>query len=427
MLPDLLGCSIVPDRYSQLREIQHLTDAWSSQSQIHQDLISLPKPINTIPISVFNFKDQTGQYKPAPANAFSTVVTQGATTMVVEALADSGWFLPLEREGLQNLLTERKIIRARNGETSLPPLFGANLMIEGGIIGYDSNIKTGGMGAQYLGIGANEQYRMDALTINLRTVDTATSKIIHSITVNKTILSQEIATSIFRFVKFKRLLEAEGGMTRNDPTQLILKDAIDTAAIRLIITGLVRNNWSTAKLEDLTHPILLQYASPDYQSRLHALKHSLTQNRQPSLSQHTHIPKTPFQKSKKENNTSASPKSNPPSLTKELFSIQLAASEDLEKLEALRKEWNLAPDVTSIIKINKAKKKWYALQFGHFKTLEQANRTLKQLPKQLKSFEPWVTQSAFTNQQSNSGTSHTTSTASDTNSKGEQPTLLRTQ
>ncbi len=32
--------------------------------------------------------------------------------MLVTALKDSRWFIPLERQGLQNLLNERKIIRA---------------------------------------------------------------------------------------------------------------------------------------------------------------------------------------------------------------------------------------------------------------------------------------------------------------------------
>lgn len=68
-------------------------------------------PQTRIPVSVYAFRDQTGQYKPqANVSSFSTAVTQGATSMLTQMLLESGWFLPMERENLQNLLTERKFI-----------------------------------------------------------------------------------------------------------------------------------------------------------------------------------------------------------------------------------------------------------------------------------------------------------------------------
>lgn len=116
----------------------------------YQDLVSLPPPAGKIFVSVYDFRDQTGQYRPAPASTFSTAVTQGAAAMLTGALADSGWFIPLERVGLQNLLTERRIIRAefeRFGQPdNLPSLRAASVMLEGGIIAYESNIRTGGLG-----------------------------------------------------------------------------------------------------------------------------------------------------------------------------------------------------------------------------------------------------------------------------------------
>ena len=118
------------------------------RSATYQDLSSLPEPAGKIITSVYAFQDQTGQYRPAPSSNFSTAVTQGATAMLNTALKDSGWFIPLEREGLQNLLTERKIIRAANKGSevsqSLPPLASASVLLEGGIIAYESNVRTGG-------------------------------------------------------------------------------------------------------------------------------------------------------------------------------------------------------------------------------------------------------------------------------------------
>ncbi len=130
----------------------------------YSDLIRLPLPKGKILVSVYDFRDQTGQYKAQPNSNFSTAVSQGATSLLTMSLLDSRWFIPLEREGLQNLLTERKIIRAaqkkangngKNNGADLSSLNSANVMIEGGIIAYDSNIKTGGAGVRYLGIGAS--------------------------------------------------------------------------------------------------------------------------------------------------------------------------------------------------------------------------------------------------------------------------------
>lgn len=159
----------------------------------YQDLVSLPSPSGRIFVSVYDFRDQTGQYRPAPASTFSTAVTQGAAAMLTGALADSGWFIPLERVGLQNLLTERRIIRAefeRFGQAdTLPSLRAASVMLEGGIIAYESNVRTGGAGAEYFGIGASGQYQVDQVTVNLRAVEISSGEVLANVTTTKTIYS----------------------------------------------------------------------------------------------------------------------------------------------------------------------------------------------------------------------------------------------
>ena len=55
-----------------------------------RDLLRLPEPKGKVVAAVYGFRDQTGQYKPAPDSSFSTAVTQGAATMLVKALKDSG-------------------------------------------------------------------------------------------------------------------------------------------------------------------------------------------------------------------------------------------------------------------------------------------------------------------------------------------------
>ena len=235
------------------------------RSATYKDLTSLPSPAGKIITSVYGFQDQTGQYRPAPSSNFSTAVTQGATAMLNTALKDSGWFVPLEREGLQNLLTERKIIRAarQNSKSKnkgeLPPLASASVLLEGGIVAYESNVRTGGAGIRYFGVGGSGKYRHDQVTVNLRAVDIYTGQILHSVNVTKTILSHELQAGVYRFIEFKRLLEAESGYTNNEPVQLCVMSAIEAAVIHLVAQGVKDNSWSLKNNDDISNKTLQAY------------------------------------------------------------------------------------------------------------------------------------------------------------------------
>tara|TARA_B100000929_G_C15499041_1_gene416851 strand:+ start:600 stop:2021 length:1422 start_codon:yes stop_codon:yes gene_type:complete len=217
-------------------------------------LVNLPPATEPVEVAVYSFSDQTGQYKAVEnGSTFSTAVTQGGTTMLIKALEDSGWFIPIERENLSNLSTERNIIRNTKqeyiknlnpNEPPLPPLLYAGLIIEGGIISYDTNIVTGGIGARYFGLGGSAKYRQDRITVYLRAVSTSNGEILKTVYVSKTILSQALDASFFRFVKFQRLLEAETGITQNEPVQLAVKDAIEKAVRDLILEGVKDRYWS---------------------------------------------------------------------------------------------------------------------------------------------------------------------------------------
>ncbi|MAO09070.1 MAG: hypothetical protein CL596_10185 [Alteromonas sp.] len=218
-------------------------------------LRDLPKAAEPVEVAVYNFSDQTGQYKAIEnGSTFSTAVTQGATTILIKALEDSGWFRPIERENLSNLSTERNIIRSTKqeyiknlnpNEPPLPPLLYAGLLLEGGIISYDTNIVTGGVGARFFGVGGSSRYRQDRITIYLRAVSTNNGEVLKTIYVSKTILSQSLDGNFFRFVKFQRLLEAETGITQNEPLQLAVKDAIEKAVHDLIMEGIIDQYWGS--------------------------------------------------------------------------------------------------------------------------------------------------------------------------------------
>ena len=219
-------------------------------------LQALPPAGERVAIAVYNFADQTGQFKPSDSvQTLSRAVTQGATSILVKALQEAGnqrWFTVIERERLDNLLRERAVIRemrsAYLGEKSLnrqalPPLLFAGVLLEGGIIGYDSNTKTGGAGARFLGIGGSTQYREDTVTVYLRAVSVKTGEVLSTISVRKSIASVGINANAFRFVAFKDLLELETGITYNEPDVLALQQAIEAAVYGLIVEGSVQGLW----------------------------------------------------------------------------------------------------------------------------------------------------------------------------------------
>jgi curli production assembly/transport component CsgG len=256
----LSACSTVPA--SNVKSNAQLSPA----SRITLDLVNLPKPKEKIAVAVYAFRDQTGQFKPSSDSSYSTSVTQGAASLLVKALNDSGWYTPVEREGLQNLLTERKIVRAIESTTekgkpaiNLPGLMPASLIIEGGVIAYESNVRTGGKGANYLGIGANDSYRVDQVTVNLRMVDIRTGQVLDTVSVTKTIYSYQFNSSIYAFVSYQRLLQEEAGFTTNEPAQLAVREAIESAVIHLIAQG-VRDRLLTLNAdEDINSPVIQAY------------------------------------------------------------------------------------------------------------------------------------------------------------------------
>lgn len=232
-------------------------------------LRELPKPKEPIVVGIYKFRDQTGQYKASEnGSTFSTAVTQGATSILIKALEDSKWFIPIERENIGNLLQERNLIRSTRQEYSknanpndpqLTPLLYAGVLLEGGIVSYDSNIITGGFGARYFGAGGSIKYRQDRVTIYLRMISTANGKILKSVYVSKTILSQAIDQSLFRYVKFKRLLEVETGYSTNEPIHMAVTEAIEKAVQSLVLEGIQDNIWQADAKKEEIDSILLKF------------------------------------------------------------------------------------------------------------------------------------------------------------------------
>ena len=220
-----------------------------------EDLLKLPPPKARLDAAVFRFLDQTGQHKPNDNFAeYSFAVTQGATNLMIKAMHDAGsgsWFRVIERANIGDLLQERQIIRANRIEYAKPgsppqalaPLLNAGIIFQGAIVGYDSNTVTGGAGANYLGIGASIQYRKDTVTVALRAVSTLTGEVLTAVECSKTIFSTLLDASIFKFVDFNKLLQAELGFSTNEPVTLCVTQAIELAVYATIMEGALKGYW----------------------------------------------------------------------------------------------------------------------------------------------------------------------------------------
>lgn len=212
-------------------------------------------PVNDGPpitVAVYGFKDLTGQKKPNDKLAlFSSAVTQGAEVFLIKALQDSrDWFRVVERVGLDNLIKERQLIRNQRevyeGKDAKPlkPMTVAGVIVEGGIIGYDSNIRSGGTGARFLGIGASQQYRVDEIVISIRLISVNSGEVLLTNAVSKTVYSTAQNSGVLRFIDDgTKSLEFENGAAINEPTTYAVRVAIEQAVHDMIIEGQKRGLW----------------------------------------------------------------------------------------------------------------------------------------------------------------------------------------
>lgn len=205
-------------------------------------------------VAVYQFADRTGQRRYSERIAsLSSAVTQGADSYLIQALQSIGngtWFRVVERGSLDNLLKERQIIRQMRelyeGPNARPiaPLLFAGIIIDGGIIGYDTNIQTGGIGARAFGIGASSEYRADLVTINLRAISVNSGEVLISVTTTKRIYSYMDKVGALRFVDAGTLsLEGEIGTSVNDSINLAIQLGIQAAVREMIEEGVRRSLW----------------------------------------------------------------------------------------------------------------------------------------------------------------------------------------
>ena len=138
----------------------------------------------------------------------------------------------------------------------------APVIFDGGVVAYESNLLTGGLGAKYLGIGGDTQFQGDNVTVALRAIAVNDGRILKSVQTSKTIFSVKLDSSLYRFVGWQNLLELEAGLSSNEPPQMAVLEAIQQAVYSMIMEGAIKGIW---QFQD---PVLGQQLIKKYQDAL---------------------------------------------------------------------------------------------------------------------------------------------------------------
>jgi curli production assembly/transport component CsgG len=248
----LNGCAVIQS--TSLTEADPTVT--TSMRGVKKEFDTIPAPAAGKPVSVavYSFADKTGQRRPqANVASLSSAVTQGAETFLIQALQGVGkgqWFEVVERVGIDNLTKERLIIRqmreAYEGNNAKPlmPMQFAGIIMEGGIVGYDTSVNSGGAGMRVFGIGKQTQWSQDTVTISLRAISVNTGKVLAVVTVQKTLLSTADGMTALKFFDTgTKAFEAEAGLTLNEPGTYAVKSAIEMAVVELIKEGQRKAIW----------------------------------------------------------------------------------------------------------------------------------------------------------------------------------------
>lgn len=265
----LSGCAV-----TQKQGVEHKPEV--AVNKMQKEFDTLPAPAGKkVTVAVYSFADKTGQRKPTPGIAsLSSAVTQGGEVFLIKALQDVGrgqWFDVVERVNIDALTKERTIIRqmreAYEGKDAKPlmPLMFAGIIMDGGIIGYDSGSESGGAAYRFLGIGPQTQYSKDTVTVSLRAVSVNTGKVLAAITVTKIVYSTADSVAVLKYIDNKNILggvfgnannvnsltgsvfEFESGLTINEPGTLAVKATVEAAVVELIKEGEKKGVWEFKK------------------------------------------------------------------------------------------------------------------------------------------------------------------------------------
>lgn len=210
----------------------HVTSNDTPYSQCLKALRDIPA--DNLPVfAVGEIADKTGQIN---YDDNGHALTQGASEMVISALAKTGKVHMVERLDLRIPLAEvklseqNKLSRKTSEYGKLPA---SDFIIVGALTELNYNIVSGGAQLYIRGIGGGTRTVVVNVAMDLRVIDSRNFAIRYVSSLQKQILGYEVEANVFRFFG-DTLIEFDGGMIRNEPMQLGVRSVAEMAVYNIM-------------------------------------------------------------------------------------------------------------------------------------------------------------------------------------------------
>ena len=221
-------------------------------------LMSLPPAQHKVNVVLNGFEDKTAQYAQEDNTTGNRKL---GLSMLSRALSDAGnnsWFMLTEHGNSKKPTHGRGNSRGKNGQyaqasepnaSGMNPLLRAGILLDAGIIAHESDARSGGAGAKWLGLRNDSTYRRDKVTVYLRATSIHTAETLLSANTSKTLYSIPLQTGAYRYVSLNHLLKLESGTLSSAPEQLAVKQAIEMAVYSMVIEGAAQKLWGFANTQ----------------------------------------------------------------------------------------------------------------------------------------------------------------------------------
>lgn len=195
-------------------------------------------PGNNLPsFSVGEIADKTGQLQSQAGSAYSTVLSQGVSEMVMSAFYKTHKVHMAERFDLRVPLAEMKM--AEQGLISIPAgsqrgaIKGSDYVVVGALTELNYNIVSDGARLAVSGIGGGARTVVINVALDMRVIDTKTFEVKYVVPLQKQIYGYEIQANVFRFFG-NRLVEFDAGRIQNEPLQLGVRSVVEMGVYQIM-------------------------------------------------------------------------------------------------------------------------------------------------------------------------------------------------
>ena len=200
-------------------------------SQCLEDLKSIPA--KNLPIfAVGEISDKTGQID---VDNNGHALTQGASEMVISALAKTGKANMVERLDLRIPLAEVKLAEQKRLSRNIDEygkLPASDFILVGALTELNYNIVSGGGQLFIKGIGGGARMVIINVAMDLRVIDGRSFAIRYVSSLQKQIVGYEVEANVFRFFG-DTLIEFDAGTIRNEPLQLAVRSVAEMSVYQI--------------------------------------------------------------------------------------------------------------------------------------------------------------------------------------------------